>query len=262
MATREEWRNLFETFDDPFCQIIIAYAAGDAFGAYYEFLDAVVEVGHELRAKSGWPYGGVSDDTLLSLLTISAMESADPGLQYLELLRANLDKLRGLGPTTRSALGLAVKAGERGEVGNTNGAIMRAALCGLGNFSRDSLTSVIKSTHQHPDAIYYALKMADLFGGAPIPSATKPDVAVGLDPAETFQAVVYVVSNSKSVNDAYEKACALGGDTDTVAALSGALYLARFGDEDFLNIHWLQDVDWSEVASGIDIAVRILRRSA
>ena len=50
---------------------LLAYAAGDAFGVYYEFLEQTSqEIPQVLMAKQGWPFGGVSDDTLLSILTI------------------------------------------------------------------------------------------------------------------------------------------------------------------------------------------------
>ena len=58
---------------------VLAYAAGDAFGVAYEFLPEPVPVDvTSIGAFAGWPYGGVSDDTLLSLLTIAAATVDDP----------------------------------------------------------------------------------------------------------------------------------------------------------------------------------------
>ena len=114
---------------------LLAYAAGDAFGVYYEYLEkAPKDIPQVLLPKVGWPLGGVSDDTLLSILTIKSLSKKTPtdaaGF-FLEELRKAVPRLRGLGPTTRTALGLEVKDGERGIIGETNGAIMRTALCGL-----------------------------------------------------------------------------------------------------------------------------------
>jgi ADP-ribosylglycohydrolase len=47
-------------------------------------------------------------------------------------------------------------------------------------------------------------------------------------------------------------ACSLGGDTDTVAALSGALFAARWPERaDFYSIPWLKDVAWHEVEADL-----------
>ena len=114
---------------------ILAYAAGDAFGVPFEFAPRrKVEDIASLEKKEGWPWGGVSDDTLLSLLTIQALKEIDKSVvaeTFLSLLRNEIPNLRGLGPTTRAALGLPVKESERESVGNTNGAMMRTALVGL-----------------------------------------------------------------------------------------------------------------------------------
>ncbi|MEN9882770.1 MAG: hypothetical protein RI916_1197, partial [Actinomycetota bacterium] len=70
---------------------LLAYAAGDAFGVYYEFLDETPkEIPQVLLSKEGWPFGGVSDDTLLSILTIKSLNQktpADAAALFLEELR-------------------------------------------------------------------------------------------------------------------------------------------------------------------------------
>lgn len=91
---------------------LMAYAAGDAFGVSYEFRKEKVEVDTKvIGQRNDWPLGGVSDDTLLSLITISTAEIGDPdgsSVRFLEQLRAEIPNLRGLGPTTRAALGMKV----------------------------------------------------------------------------------------------------------------------------------------------------------
>ena len=58
----------------------------------------------------------------------------------------------------------------------------------------------------------------------------------------------FVVGNATSAAQAYVRACELGGDTDTVAALSGALFTARMGSTaDFESIEWLADIAWEEI---------------
>ena len=54
--------------------------------------------------------------------------------------------------------------------------------------------------------------------------------------------------NSTTAVQAYVRACELGGDTDTVAALAGALINARKGAaSDFESIEWLADIAWEEI---------------
>ena len=236
---------------------LLAYAAGDAFGVYYEFLDQnPKEIPQVLLPKEGWPFGGVSDDTLLSILTIKSLSKETPdeaAAYFLAELRAAIPRLRGLGPTTRTALGLNVRDGERGVIGETNGAIMRTALCGL--FIKENRDEWIKAfvevTHKSAKAVECAQIAAGLFAGEVFPDYpdwNPPAGGISLDPLETLQAVVWVVKRSSNCADAFALACSLGGDTDTVAALAGALFAARWPDKcDFYSIPWLDEVKWDEI---------------
>ena len=249
---------------------LLAYAAGDAFGVYYEFLDETPkEIPQVLMAKQGWPFGGVSDDTLLSILTIKSLNQETPNLAaafFLKQLRQAVPRLRGLGPTTRTVLGLEVKEGERGVIGETNGAIMRTALCGL--YLKDNRNEWIKAlvevTHKSPKAIECAQIAAGLFAGEDFPDYsdwTPPIGGISLDPLETLQAVVWVVKRANNCAEAFTLACSLGGDTDTVAALAGALFATRWPERsDFYSIPWLNDVEWSEIESDLRECTEMLER--
>ena len=249
---------------------LLAYAAGDAFGVYYEFLDETPkEIPQVLLSKDGWPFGGVSDDTLLSILTIKSLSQRTPtdaAALFLEELRAAIPRLRGLGPTTRTALGLEVKVGERGVIGETNGAIMRTALCGLyiKNNRNEWIKALVEVTHNSPKAIECAQIAAGLFAGEDFPDYsdwTPPIGGISLDPLETLQAVVWVVKRANNCAEAFALACSLGGDTDTVAALAGALFAARWPERsDFYSIPWLNDVQWSEIESDLRECTEILER--
>jgi len=249
---------------------LLAYAAGDAFGVYYEFLDETPkEIPQVLLSKEGWPFGGVSDDTLLSILTIKSLSQRTPtdaAALFLEELRASIPRLRGLGPTTRTALGLEVKVGERGVIGETNGAIMRTALCGLyiKNNRNEWIKALVEVTHNSPKAIECAQIAAGLFAGEDFPDYsdwTPPIGGISLDPLETLQAVVWVVKRANNCAEAFALACSLGGDTDTVAALAGALFAARWPERsDFYSIPWLNDVQWSEIESDLRECTEILER--
>lgn len=236
---------------------LLAYAAGDAFGVFYEFLEVPEKnIPQELKAKDGWPFGGVSDDTLLSILTIKSLQKSSPSEaadEFLSQLRMAVPRLRGLGPTTRTSLGLEVKPGERGVIGETNGAIMRTALCGLYlDENRDEwIKALVEVTHKSPKATECAQIAAGLFAGEKFPNYpdwTPPANGISLDPLETLQAVIWVVTKVNNCAEAFSVACSLGGDTDTVAALSGALFAARWPERaDFYSIPWIKDVGWDEV---------------
>jgi ADP-ribosylglycohydrolase len=250
-----------------------AYAAGDAFGVAHEFLDnPITPIENILLEKQGWPYGGVSDDTMLTLLTVLTLSEESPeqaSKKFLSELRAALPHLRGLGPTTKAALGLEVNAHETHLVGMTNGAMMRCALVGMAfssnqNAERDHWVSALaRATHTFESAVTCAQLAAALFSdaienseknsldslvGNSIPQWVLREQGVSLDPIETLSAVIYVVKNSTTAAQAYVRACELGGDTDTVAALAGALITARKGAaSDFENIEWLAEIAWEEI---------------
>jgi ADP-ribosylglycohydrolase len=267
--------------------ILRSYAAGDSFGVAFEFTDTYNEADPEiLREKDGWPYGGVSDDTLLTLLTIQALDFTSPRKSqenFLNALKGAAPQLRGLGPTTRSALGLPVKEIELSQVGISNGALMRTALLGLAfNVSQNRqrqifVRALAEATHRTSSAVGCAIIGSALFADARAhgesnslyevaqaeADAIKGDFEIAMsdwqepictgisnESTETLNAVLWTVKESKSAREALQIACELGGDTDTVAALSTALLVARKGVKaDFESITWLNDINWSEISS-------------
>jgi ADP-ribosylglycohydrolase len=249
---------------------LLAYAAGDAFGVYYEFLEQTpTDIPQVLLPKDGWPFGGVSDDTLLSILTIKSLTKKTPAEAaefFLEQLREAVPRLRGLGPTTRTALGLEVREGERGVIGETNGAIMRTALCGLYiKENRDEwIKALVEVTHKSPKAVECAQIAAGLFAGENLPDYSDwspPIGGISLDPLETLQAVVWVVKKASNCANAFSLACTLGGDTDTVAALAGALFAARWPEKsDFFSVTWLNDVKWHEIENDLRECTEMLEQ--
>jgi ADP-ribosylglycohydrolase len=76
-----------------------------------------------------------------------------------------------------------------------------------------------------------------------------------------LQAVVWVVTRVNNCAEAFALACSLGGDTDTVAALSGALFAARFPTKaEFYSIPWIKDVAWAEVEEDLMICADMLEK--
>jgi sugar/nucleoside kinase (ribokinase family)/ADP-ribosylglycohydrolase len=257
-----------------------AYAAGDAFGVQYEFKDGY-RVESSLSEIPDWPLGGVSDDTLLTLLSIKALACPSPAkarTRFIDLLRENLPVLRGLGPTTRAAVGLPVKESEQHFIGNSNGAMMRTALLGMAFLAGDDekrrqwISEIALATHSHERAVATSLIASKLFAQAlHDPTIDIQKVAdaeakaigyadffsaqfdaesqVSLDPLHTLKAVVAIASSSTTVEQAYISACERGGDTDTVSALAGALVALRFPtSHGFFSIPWINQVRWSEIS--------------
>lgn len=271
-----------------------AYAAGDAFGVAYEFTE-FMEVTDDLLAKDGWPFGGVSDDTLLTLLTLATLTAENSKVaasNFLTNLKLASPDLRGLGPTTRFALGMSVKESEKHLIGKSNGGMMRTALLGLAfpitsaSQRREYVEVLARVTHSADEAILGAQIAAALFShaignsGASTDeiiseelnastnvsedvlakfSARKnwsaPDVGISLDPIETLLAFTSVADKCTSVLEAYKEACRLKGDTDTVSALAGSLVAVRHTEVcGFEEIIWLEQVGWGEISELESIA--------
>jgi len=277
-----------------FAEIIRAYAAGDAYGVQFEFQPRRFdELPDSLAEVDGWPAGGVSDDTILSLMTLESLRLGADG----ELLNASAsaaefkrrlmqakDALRGLGPTTRAALGLPVKPEEEAMVGRSNGGLMRCALLGLAFADhatrRNYVRALTEATHAHPRAVEAALVGSRLISdavalgaAAPIADAVfdeSPNFAdeimgfeptaegVTLDPIETLGAAIAACVSAQSTNDALKIACGFGGDTDTTAALAGALFTARHPvGNGFAGIAWLNVVEWAEIPQLDEVAASL-----
>ncbi len=265
-----------------------AYAAGDAFGVAYEFTE-FSEVNDDLLEKDGWPFGGVSDDTLLTLLTLATLTAENSKLaasSFLSNLKLAAPELRGLGPTTRYALGMSVNESEKHLIGRSNGGMMRTALLGLAfplartNERLDFVTDLVAATHSDRDAILAAQIASALFSHAiegsrattdeiieevlaqtsGVSLSTQvllqsrkswkaPKEGISLDPIETLLAFTLVADRNTTVLGAYKDACELRGDTDTVSALAGSLVAARYPQEcGFKDISWLNQVSWNEIS--------------
>lgn len=279
---------------------VLAYATGDAFGVSYEF-EPLVEapIPKKMLGKADWPAGGVSDDTLLSLMTIACLNSPSPSYAAAAFkirLRDNASALRGLGPTTRHALGIFVEDREVGIIGVTNGGMMRTALLALAFKGRANphrqtwVRELCSATHFKTEALHAALLMAEVFASAlelkkwtvdealklaranvaDIPDEilerldsagtfTTPPTGVSLNPIETLLAVLSIAKSSKTVWDAYEKSICAGGDTDTLAALSSALVALR-NPESFYELPFIHDVNWLEIPE-IANSIRLLLSS-
>lgn len=270
---------------------LLAFAAGDAIGVEYEIQEVKKPVQiNRMGTRDDWPFGGVSDDTLLSLITIQTFAETTidhAKVRFLENLKAAVPNLRGLGPTTRFALGIPMPPELTAMVGNTNGGLMRTSLIGLAyprskaHERRAMVLELATATHQNLIAAYAAVLTSALFTEAlesnprsnfevlkseveSIPSIPSefidfirnydtwqpPQSGITLESLETLRAVIWAVDHAKDCLDAYRISCEFGGDTDTVAAQAGALICAQSIEKaNFYSIPWLGDISWGEINS-------------
>jgi ADP-ribosylglycohydrolase len=238
-----------------FTAALIAYSAGDAFGAYYEFSEISKEVSNQLKTRKEWPSGAVSDDTCLTILTLLSLEQDSPinaADKFLKLLREKKQSLRGLGPTTRAALGLPVKDFEKSSIGLTNGALMRTSILGFlfeDAIERDNWVRALANSTHKDYAVELAVSLATKFAHGEKPSGDNgwqlSSNGVSNDARDTYAAVENIIDRTETVIDAMILGCMFGGDTDTTVAVSSsfiAFNSVNYGG--LFEIPWLNEVDW------------------
>jgi len=147
---------------------ILAFAAGDAFGAPWEGASSEDLRRADLASlprREDWPRGATSDDTAQLILTAKVLCSLERDLprHFMELLAAEFPRMRGVGPTTTKA----VRRWEESDLleaaeGGTNGAAMRALPIGWATpaddpgLRRRRVLSLSRTTHGAPGALIAA----------------------------------------------------------------------------------------------------------
>lgn len=272
---------------------LVAFCAGDALGVPWEGCppDAVRVDG--IGTREDWPRGSTSDDTAQLLLAARLVADGDDDLErrFMTALAAELPGMRGVGPTTSAAVARFRETGALRAVGGaTNGAAMRAPAAGWAVPRRDARARrkltlrLAHTTHAEPAALGAACVIAAMVAAGfedrdPVAAAAReaeagprgalaevlaacagawepPRGGVPLDAAVTAAAVVWVVGRGPygSLDEALRAAVALGGDTDTVAALVGAVVGPRLL-ADGPSPGWLVDValpaELDAVAAGL-----------
>ncbi len=223
----------------------------DALGVPYEFrprgsFRCTDTVGHGSHDQ---PAGTWSDDTSMVLAICDS---------YRELGRIDVENVRGrfvrrygegaytvdglfdVGNATREALerghGLA------GEWDNGNGSLMRTVPLAFTGATDDEVRAVSAITHAHPTSTEACVAMVHIARGL-ISGASPADVAgdVVARPVDeirsggfvrdTFDAALWCLANTSSYAECALVAVNLGDDTDTTAAVAGALAGIVYGIE-------------------------------
>jgi ADP-ribosyl-[dinitrogen reductase] hydrolase len=270
---------------------VLAYAAGDALGVPWEGKtpdEVHWEALEELPARGDWPRGATSDDTAQLLLV--ARYLAETGAQvdergFLTRLAKALPTMRGVGPTTSTAVRRFIATGQTHATGGSSiGAAMRAPPFGWATPAsatgrrRELTVRLSRATHGAPAAIMSACvvatmaawaiehhpieavvaaglreadDLAELYGLGPATLRPLRQAADGdwgpyqpgmpLDAVATLASVLHVLREPTGLANAMKYAVALGGDTDTTAAIVGGILGCRLEDIDHA-IPWLSKV--------------------
>ena len=230
---------------------VYGQAVADALGVPYEFrprgsFRCTDMVGHGSHDQ---PAGTWSDDTSMALAICDS---------YRELGRIDVDDIRGrfvrwyregaytvdglfdVGNATREALECG--HGLAGERDNGNGSLMRTVPLAFTDATDDEARAVSVITHAHPTSTEACVAMVrvarDLIAGAS-PAEVAGDVAArpvdeissGGFVLDTFDAALWCLANTSSYAECALAAVNLGDDTDTTAAVAGALAGIVYGVE-------------------------------
>lgn len=220
-------------------------AVGDALGVPYEFRERGTfecrgMVGHGTHDQ---PAGTWSDDTSMALAVCDSyrrLGRVDEGdirarfLAWYEDDAYTCDRLFDVGNATATALRLG--HGLAGERDNGNGSLMRTVPLAFTDASDDDVRAVSAITHAHPTSVEACVDMvhaarALLRGGSPREVASAyVDVDLPEDRVSssgyvlsTFVASLWCLANTDDYASCVLRAVNLGDDTDTTAAVAGAL---------------------------------------
>lgn len=241
---------------DPMRSCIYGLAVGDALGVPYEFCG---RGGFECTGMAGGgthgqPAGTWSDDTSMALCICASVkqlayiDAADIAYRFRRWLGhgdyACDGRVFDVGVTCGRAISTGVPAKSYGGCGN--GSLMRTApLAMLDPVEPHDIREVSAITHAHPVAVWSCLALCDILRavrnvGTPAKGdlwhrygyiASRPVEAVKSDGycEHTLEAALWCFLNTFSYADCVLAAVNLGGDTDTTAAVAGAIAGVYYG---------------------------------
>lgn len=256
---------------------IYGLAVADAVGVPYEFKTrgsfvATDMVGHGTHNQ---PKGTWSDDTSMTLATCASIKSCG-GIDTVDMLKkfrawANdgeyaIDgRVFDIGGTTSMAL--CRGKGGIDEWSNGNGSLMRIAPLAFTDASDEEIEAVSAITHAHEISksacVCYVHIARSLISGKSlaevletldspferlkgIAALDESEIKSGGYVVTTLEAALWVLAKTDNYRDAVLKAVNLGKDTDTVAAVAGALAGIIYGIDGIPS-------DWMDSLRGKDI---------
>lgn len=248
---------------------VYGMAVGDALGVPYEFrrrgsFRCTGMAGHGSHDQ---PAGTWSDDTSMALAlcdsyrALGAVDADDVRRRFKAWYRDGaytVDGLFDVGGTTARAL--VAGHGMTGERDNGNGSLMRAAPMAFMDATDDDVRAVSALTHAHPTSTEACVRLVAvaraLADGIP-PRRAIPDAdAVAALPEDSVRSGGFVLDTERaayrclfttgSYRDCVLAAVNLGDDTDTTAAVAGALAGIAYGMEGI-------PAEWLDALLGKDV---------
>lgn len=251
---------------------IYGFAVGDAFGVPYEFCARGVYVEEDMTDGGVWsqPKGTWSDDTALLLATCDAIRKDGGKIKRKSVLNNLKDCIEGkyyinnrvfdVGTTTLQALKKG--AGLCSEHNCGNGSLMRIlplAFIRNGLFHTGTISSI---THAHPLCIYackrYLRMVRELCArpdnakniiydyGLHVVNQHVDNIKSTGYVVDTLNSVLWCLYHTNSYKLAVMQAVKLGGDTDTIAALTGACAALIYGI-DSIPQNWMEDLKGKDI---------------
>lgn len=275
---------LFERIHDS----LFGIAVGDALGVPREFsgfeeMKANPVTDMEAGGVHGMPVGTWSDDTSLTLALMDSIAEKD-GIDENDIAEKMIGWLHrneytatgktfDYGRTTMESINKMAKGVHPFEAGGTdymdngNGALMRIAplayYCEIKDLSQhdaDMYTDLVSGmTHGHEISRAVCRKyigvMRLLLKGADFKDATEgikrtDELQDNFFVETTWNAALWSIDNANSYREAVLNAVNLGGDTDTVAAITGSM----------AGILWEIPNEWIKVLKGKEVIYRVINK--
>lgn len=238
---------------------VYGFAVGDALGVPYEFKK---RGSFKCKGMTGFgthnqPPGTWSDDTSMILATCDSIRICDgifPDdimIHFEKWLNTGAytphGKVFDVGNTTAQAISNlsrigfpAVRCGLSDEWSKGNGSLMRILpIAFVQGFDWEDVENVSKLTHAHTvciqkccELVWYCsnlIKNPDFLIPHCITRKKKKDIISSGYVVTTLEAALWCLGTSKSYKEAVLKAVNLGGDTDTIAAITGGLAALKWG---------------------------------
>ena len=229
---------------------IYGLAVGDALGVPYEFMprgtfECTDMIGY---GTHGQPAGTWSDDTSMTLATcdsirelghIDTADMRDKFVGWIARGEYTIDGVFDCGGTTARAL--RTGKGGSGESDNGNGSLMRIAPLAFVDATDEEIREISAITHAHRTSTESCVTFIELMRSAmdgALPSwvlqlkdVPEREIRSGGFVRDTLKAASWCFVNTNSYEDCVLAAVNLGDDTDTTAAVAGALAGTAYGIE-------------------------------
>ena len=229
---------------------IYGLAVGDALGVPYEFrsrgtFECTDMIGY---GTHGQPAGTWSDDTSMTRATcdsirelghIDTADMRDKFVGWIARGEYTIDGVFDCGGTTARAL--RTGKGGSGERDNGNGSLMRIAPLAFVDATDEEIREISAITHAHRTSTESCVTFIELMRSAmdgALPSwvlqlkdVPEREIRSGGFVRDTLKAASWCFVNTNSYEDCVLAAVNLGDDTDTTAAVAGALAGTAYGIE-------------------------------